>query len=460
MPAVSFPKSSTPGLRPGEGEGRLINAYAEQAGDTFYIRRTAGLAVHAAAGKNGPRGVIDVNGTLYVAYTDAVVKVAPGGAVTVLAGALPGSDGVTFARNNRVTSGASTPDVVAVRESGAAYLISATAVSAYPDADLPATANSVDFLDGFFVFTIRDGRIFASQLNSTATEALSFATAEAKPDGLVRGFVYSGNYFAMGTETIEVWKNNGGQPFPLIRFPSIIPTGLLTTMAVAGFELGWDREPYFVAHDGTVRALKGFDAPEVSTPDVRAFIAKSTVSTLEASVYTAKGNAFWVLSSDQGTWELNVTTGRWHERVSQGTNRWRGSRSVKSNGKWIVGDELSTNLLAISDGLTTEAGTPVAWTIESSPLKNYPSRVAVPAAFGEFTQADGVDVQASWSLDGGKTWANPLTRSLATADKHPVRVNRLGLSTQHGLRLRYSSSSVGDFSFLGASVPAPQVRAP
>jgi hypothetical protein len=231
-------------------------------------------------------------------------------------------------------------------------------------------------------------------------------------------------------------------------------------MAVAGFELGWDREPYFVAHDGTVRVLRGFDAPEVSTPDVRAFIAKSTVSTLEACVYTAKGNAFWALSSDQGTWELNVTTGQWHERISQGANRWRVSRSMKTGGKWIVGDKLSTNLLAVSDTLTTEAGVPVTWTAESSPLKDYPARVAVPAAFAEFTEADGVDVQVSWSLDGGKTWANPLTRSLATADKHPVRVNRLGLSTQHGLRLRLSSSSAGDFSFQGASVPAPQVRAP
>jgi hypothetical protein len=460
MPAVSFPMSSTPGLRPGEGEGRLINAYTEKAGDTFYIRRTPGLVAFANTGKTGPRGLIDVNGTIYAAYTDSVVKVAPGGAVTVLSGTLPGSDGVTFARNNKVTSGASTPDLVAVRESGAAYLVSTTAVSAYPDADLPATNNSVSFLDGFLIYTLADGRIFASELNSTDVNALSFATAEAQSDGLLRGIAYGGLFYAMGQSSIEPWRNIGASPFPLQRSTSIIPVGILTTMAVAGFEPGYDRNPYFVAHDGTVRALTGYEATPVSTPDVEAFIARSTVSTLEASVYTAKGKSFWVLSSDQGTWELNVTTGLWHERKSEGSNRWRGSRSVKIGNQWIVGDKLSTQLLAIDEDLVTELGAPVTWTAESTPMMEYPVRIAIPAAFGHFTRADGVDVEVSWSLNGGQTWSNPLTRSLEQADRYPIRVNRLGLSTHHGLRLRYSSSSTADFSCMGASVPDPQLRRP
>ncbi|MDG2571063.1 hypothetical protein P7L87_26265, partial [Vibrio parahaemolyticus] len=238
----------------------MINAYTEQAGDTIYIRRTPGLLGFADTGGATPRGLIDVNGTAYAVYANGSASVSAQGVVTGIVGSIPGTDGVTLARNNRVTSGAPTPDVVAVRSTGGAYLLSSTAISPYPDPDLPATVNSVDFLDGFFVFTVADGRIFASELNSTATEALSFASAEAKPDGLVRGFVHAGTYYACGTETIEPWKNVGAQPFPLVRHTSVIPVGLLTAMAVAGFETGWDREPFFVAHDGTVRALRGFDA--------------------------------------------------------------------------------------------------------------------------------------------------------------------------------------------------------
>lgn len=460
MVSVPYPLSSTPGQRPGEGEGRLINCYSEKSGDTVYIRRSPGLVMVADTGRTGPRGSIEVNGTTYVAYTDCVVAVSAANAVTVLSGALPGSDGVTFARNNRTTNAVSTPDVVAVRETGGAYVVSSSAVAPYPDPDIPATVNSVDFMDGYFLFTTKEGLLYASQLNDTATSALSFASAESKPDGLVRGMVYGGAFYAMGTNTIEAWLNVGGSPFPLQRTPTVMPIGLLTTMAVAGFELGWDHEPYFVAHDGTVHVIRGYQTSEVSTPDVKAFIAASTVSTLEASVYTAKGCGFWVLSSDKGTWEWNVTTRRWNERKSLTGVRWRGSRTVKVKGRWIVGDKQSTQLLAISDAVTTEAGSATPWTAESSPLKEFPVRVAIPAVLGEFTEADGVEVNVSWSRDGGKTWATPQTRSLALADKYAVRVNRLGLSTHHGLRVRFSSTSAGDFSFLGASVPDPQNRGP
>ena len=70
-----FPKSSTPGARPGEGEGRLFNCYSVVEGDRSYVRRTAGLAQLVATGKTGIRGLLDVNGVLYVVYTGSVVTV-------------------------------------------------------------------------------------------------------------------------------------------------------------------------------------------------------------------------------------------------------------------------------------------------------------------------------------------------------------------------------------------------
>lgn len=461
---VPFPVSSTPGLRAGEGEGRLINAWAEKSGETVYIRRSAGLATTTGAmGRLGPRGLAEVNGVVWAAYSDGrVVAWNPsnGDVLLIPSGFLFGFDGVTWARNNRVTGGLSTPDLVGVSEAFGAFVVTASSVTAYAsiDADLPQP-NSVSFLDGFYVFTIPDGRIFASELNSTEVNALSFATAEAQPDGLLRGIAHGGLFYAMGPSSIEPYRNIGASPFPLQRSTSIIPVGIKTTMAVAGYELGWDRDPYFVAHDGTVRRLSGYTAESVSTPDVESFIAKSTVSSLRAYCYTAKGKAFWVVSSDQGTWELNVTTGAWNERVSTGLNRWRGLHSVKVGTQWIVGDILGNNLLSISETLTTEAGSAVTWTIESGPVAEFPARVGIPGVYGNFTEAD-VNMLVSWSHDGGKTWANPLTRSLSQAERFPVNVNRLGLSTHHGMRLRYSTAATADFAFMGASVPAPQQRAP
>jgi hypothetical protein len=75
MPALKFPVSSTPGKLPGEGEGRRINAYLEKAGDSLYLRRCPGLATFAETGGSGPRGMIEVNGTVYGAWANSAFSI-------------------------------------------------------------------------------------------------------------------------------------------------------------------------------------------------------------------------------------------------------------------------------------------------------------------------------------------------------------------------------------------------
>lgn len=447
-----FPKSSTPGARANEGEGRLVNCYALTEGGRDYIRRSPGLSLHLAVGRTGVRGMLDVNGTIYAVWSDGSVTAG----ATTLSGSIPGTDGVTLARNNKVTGGASTPDIVAVRESGGAYVI-AGSVSAYPDGDLPATVNSVDFLGGYFLFSIADGRIFASELNSTAVEALSFATAESRSDGLRRVVVQGSLAYAMGGSTIEPNMNAGTSPYPLQRAQTVIPIGLLTTMAVAGFEEGWNQPIFFVASDNTVRALSGYDADRVvSTADVQRFIAASTVSSLELSVFVWQGKPYVALSSNIGTWVLDVTSGGWHERVSVGASRWRAMRSIYSAGKWVFGDTLSSNLLTLSATLQ-ENGAALGGMIQSGQLKAFPSRVAAKL-FADFSEA-ALTIYVSWSHDGGKTWSTELQRSITDAEKSPLSVSNLGLSTANGIIVRFRWEGAADFSFSGATADRLSVRA-
>ncbi|TCR65442.1 packaged DNA stabilization protein [Bosea sp. BK604] len=449
--AFPFPRSSTPGARPGEGEGRYLNCHAVQEGGRTYVRRDPGLVTLSATGKSAPlRGMLDVNGVKYAVFNGAVVTVSAGGAVTTLTGAIPGSDGVTLARNNKVTGGVSTPDIVAVRESGGAYLLSASAVSAYPDADLPASVNSVDFLGGYFLFSLPDGRIFASDLNSTAINALSFATAENRADGL-RRIAVSGNIaYAFGSSTIEPYVNVGTAPFPLQRAATVPPIGILTTMAVAGHEEAWNNPVFFVASDRTVRTLQGYETATVSTADVDRFIAASTIASLELCVFVWNGRGFVAVSSDAGTWVYDVSANAWHEKTSKLTTpaRWRASRSIYSNGLWVFGDTLGGNLQALTATLS-ENGQPLPWLIQSGPLKDFPARIACRLS-ADFTEA-AEQVLVSWSHDGGKTWSDELTRSLADAGRWPLSVASLGLGTQHGLIVRFRGEGTADFSFSGAT---------
>lgn len=450
-----IPKSSTPGARAGEGEGRLFNCYAVTEGDRSYVRRTAGLAQLVATGKTGIRGLLDVNGVLYVVYTGSVVTVSAS-TVTTLTGSIPGSDGVTIARNNKVTGGASTPDIVAVRESGGAYVLTSSAVSAYPDADLPTTVNSVTFLEGFFLFSVPDGRVFASELNSTDINALSFATAEARADGLRRIIVRGNISYAMGGTTIEPWKNVGTSPFPLQRSPTVMQVGLLTTMAVAGFEDSWNAPTYFASADKRIMALSGYETAPVSSPDVERFLAASTVSTVELTAFVWNGRSFIAVSSDAGSWVLDVEARSWHERGSTGATRWRAKFSTYSGAQWVFGDSLTGDLLVMSSTLT-ENGAAIGGFIQSGPLKDFPARVAAKLS-ADFTEAD-ITIYVSWSHDGGKTWSTELERSITDAEKWPVSVSNLGLSTHAGAIVKFRWEGPADFSFMGATATRVEARA-
>jgi hypothetical protein len=454
---LPFPISSTPGILSGEGEGQLINAYSEKLGATDVIRRVPGQTAFATITAGATRGLLEIANLVFAVSGTTVERITNVETFGALTGSLGGAGLVTLAANNAA-------QVVAVRDDGGAYVIDLTGltVSAYPDADLPADVNSVSLLGGYFLFTRPNGQIWASDLNSTAVNALSFATAEQQADGLVRGISFANTFYAMGQTSIEPWLNAGTTPFPLRRATSTIGIGLLTAAAVAGHEPGWGGNPTFVASDGTVRELRGYDPVQISTPAVERFIAASAAATLEACVYMFRGHRIWSLSSSTGTWEYNASLNRWHERVTAGAARWQARRSVwvPYLQRWVVGNYSSGPLAYIDEANRTEVGTAITAVIKSGALRAYPARISIPHLYADFSQAAGATVSAQFSVDGGLTWTTPQTRALDDAQKRSVRWNRLGLATHNGLRASFEISANVDFSFLGASVPDPEMRRP
>jgi len=456
MVAIPFPLSSSPGRRPNESQGRLINCYSERQGDADRWRRAPGLRAFADLGHPTVRGSILVGNLLYVAVEDHVVTVDAAANVTELSGSVDGSGPVTWAQNNK----SPTPDIMLVSGNGV-YTVTSTAVTPFSNTDLPAP-NSVSFLDGYFLFSIGDGRVFASGLNDTTIDALSFARCEAKPDGLLRGIVTSGAWYGCGPSTIEVWNDAGTSPFPLARV-AVIPIGIAGPLAISGFEDGWDLSPIFVASDGTVRQLNGYQPLRISTYDVERDIeGVADKSTLEACVFTAAGNAMWALSSDSWTWVYNTTNGRWHERRSYGGARWRAGRMVRAFGKWLAGDTQSNSLLEVTEQAQREVDQPLVARIESAPIKSFPARMQVPATYFDFTvglgDERGIDpietepqVMIAWSDDGSATWATPLNRSLGRQgeSKKQVFVRRTGLTSTAGRTWRLDISDPVDFTLIG-----------
>jgi hypothetical protein len=451
---IPFPVQTAPGAKSQESGGRIINGYVDQLGDQApnktIIRRGPGLSNFGTSARSGYRGSIVVNDVLYVAFSGKLEKWSSAGGASTNIGNLNGTKRGFFAANNNTT-----PDRVFVDPDGnIAVFTESTVTNSYPDADLPSV-NSVDFLDGYLVFTTGDGRAFATDLNSTSVNSLSFGKAEAKPDGLVRVVAWGGRLLFMGNETIEVWTDAATVPFPFAR-SNVIPRGLAGPYCVSGYEDGFSRGPIFVGDDNCVYALEGYTPTKVSTPDLDGLIEAITdKTTLEATSYMARGHAFWQLSCPAWTWVLDISTSQWFQRDSYLQNRSRISGAINAYSMWLTGDTQTGNLQQILTSANDEVGNPLRLRIESGPVMNFPGGTVVGRADFYFVTGVGIatgrdpdqtdpDVEVSWSDDGGLTWSNPIIRKLGRQSESKQLISLVsctGRTSWQGRRWRLDVSS-------------------
>lgn len=459
---ILFPVQTAPGAKSQEGGGRILNGYVEELGTQApgrtVIRRAPGMVNFGTSARTGFRGSTLVNGVLYAAYSGKLEKWTTTGGASVNVGNLNGTKRGFFAANNN-----STPDKCFVDPDGNIATFTPTAVTnSWPDADLPSP-NSVDTLDGYLVFTIGDGRAFATDLNSTAVNALSFGKAESKPDGLVRVVSWGGRLLFFGNQTTEVWTDAGTTPFPFAR-GAVIPRGLAGPHCVSGYEDGFSRGPIFVGDDNAVYKLDGYSPVRVSTADIDGLIeAVSDKATLEATCFISRGHAFWQLSCPAWTWVLDITTSQWAEGNSYLVSRSRRAGAINAFSKWLTGDTAGGNLQQITSTANDEIGSPLRLRIESGPVLNFPAGEVVGRADFYFTTGVGIatghdpdqtdpDVEISWSDDGGITWSNPVLRKLGRQSVSTQLISLVSCTGRTGWmgrrwRLDVSSAVYAGFMF-------------
>lgn len=468
MTGVPFATSTCGGDDPQASSGRLVNCYAEALSgggpsEAIY-RRAPGLQNFADTGYSNYRGGIGVAPYVYAAMANMAVHVDALGNVEPIE-ALPGNGPVDFARNNVVPA----PDVVAVSEDGA-FVITSTSVTELSDPDLPPP-NSVCAVDGYFFFTIADGRCFSSNLNSTEINGLNFIKAESNPDGLLRGVGFQSQLYLCGTASIEVWSNTA-EPvgFPFSR-ATVIPRGIIGRQAITGFEDGFSKQIMFVGDDCQVYALQGYTPSKISTPDLDRLIQRDASKTLiECWSYTIDGKPCLVVSGSTWTWVYDLSTSKWHERKSYNALLWRASKSIYAFGKWLVGDRSSTMLMELSPLVYQEAGDPLIFDLISGVVSAFPNRIAAYRADFNFRRgigsADGAGVTEtdpkcwiSWADDGGYGWGRPLLRDLGRQGKTEqlVSITRCGMCSAFGKRFRIEVSDPVPVAFMAADM-TPAVR--
>lgn len=469
MVDIVFPITTAPGNRPGEGAGRLINTYAEKLQDgarsTFARRRAPGLTAMAVSEHNSMRGMHFHNGILYIAQAERLskVEVVLGAYVISDIGALPGTKRVTFARNNK----APVPDILCVTENDVYVITSGSPPASLGDGDLPQPL-TVCFLAGYFIFAIRDGRVFFSGLNDTTISALDFGKAESRPGGIYGAYPYGELLLLCGPSFIEVWQNAGnatGSPFSRA---AVIPRGIASTFAIAGFEDGFSTIA-FVGDDNGVYLLSGGYSPsKVSTPDLDRLIeAVSDKATLDVTVSITSGHHWISVSGPTFSWVYEVQTGLWHERQSYEAPNWRAVCSAMAFGGWVMGDRYTGQVWMLDANKAREGAEPLIVSYISQPASGFPNRVAIPRADFDFIVGQGLVsgeepietdpvVLISWSDNGGMSFGVPVKRSLGAMAKFQSRVtvNRTGMAGPYGRVWKLDVSDPVFVSLLSGSMDA------
>lgn len=437
---LSFGTQSSPGRHGFDDGPRHINGFLEEVPEgepAFPFYATEGLTrfTTIAGGSGGCRGLVGTDSFLFAVVGTQVVRIDITGSESVL-GAIPGTDDVSMAANG------ATPEQIAVVADAGKYRIESNAITRIADPDLPP-ANAVTVLDQRAVYAIPDGRFFWSDIDAVQNiDALSFATAEGAPDGLVTCFAHRLDLYLPGTTTTEIWRSTGDADAPFARVSGgYLPHGCAASKSITavGDSLFWVTDKYEV-----IEAV-GYQARVISHAAVsRAIASIADKSCIVAFPYYVGGTGFYCLTCTSWTWVYNTATGRWFERQSIRRPNWRARHSAFYRGNWYVGDDTSPRIYRLDQGVYTEDLNLTVMALRSPPVHAFPNRVSVDRLHLDLVTGVGLNstdpdesnpsVAMRYSDDGGRNWSRELTRSLGVDADHQTRVtfNGLGVTGRHG----------------------------
>jgi hypothetical protein len=311
---------------PAVSSERLINGYLEstpQGRNPTPVYGTPGLVRFAAFG--AVRAMTEAAGRLFIATTK-LYEVFADGTGTNLGDLVDG-----------VVDMASDGTNVVLVIGGEIYVWNGTTLAAVTDPDAPA-ASSVEFLNGFFVFT-EDGaeQFFISpQANPGGNyDALDFDSADTSPDKLVRTRRVGRDLIVAGRQSIEFWYYSGDATFPINRYSDTpLDVGLAGVRAETRSNETW----FWLASDKTIRRLDGRVGTRISTFAIEDEIAGWFDASLTvATSHVWQGHLFVVFRNPDGCVVWDQATQLWHERKSYASDTWQVSHYAYAFGRHLFG---------------------------------------------------------------------------------------------------------------------------
>ncbi len=425
---------------------RHINCYVEETGEDG----KSNYALYSAPGlerwDNGAytgigRGLIELNDSQLIAFLgNEVVQLDTAGGATTL-DTLVGSGRLPLARNRKLT-----PQIAIITSAGQYYVLESGVMTLVADPDLPAP-NFVTYVKGFFVFSIADGRIFASDLDEgTAINAASFDTANSNSDGNVAVFEHAGFLYVFGRKSTEIWQADpalAASPFIFSPVQQNIALGCSAPHSIAQVGLGL----MWVDNDGIVRYGRDGGAIRISTHTVERAIEDLTIVEREAiggRQWFFQGHEIYTLFSDHWTWNYDLTTQRWNERMSYGDTKWIANDIISFANQYIASSATDGKLFRVNSDVHTEDSNEFVMEVHCPIAHHFPGSMICDSF--EMDGGKGLGLNSAtlslsnpewiidYSDDGAKTFGGERRASMGQLGKfkEKVRLNKWGRIDEDG----------------------------
>jgi hypothetical protein len=418
---LALPTGSNTGRDGQVANARVINGYVEangtEAKSPFTIYAAPGLSAWGTGSYDGGvRGMLQRDKDAFVVVAGPEVVTYDGLGTPTLTATLGDTGYVHMARNKKFTAGLPTPQIIMVTASGLVYILEDGVLTQVTDTDLPAPVG-VDYLSGFFIFGIGDGRLYCSTVeDGFSIDALAYESINAKYSRLKRILSSSGFLYVWTEKSMEIWQADptlAAEAFPFSAVNQNIGLGIACPLSACQHSQG----NAWVDHNRVVRLGKDSSSQRISNHAVERALSDLSDADLEdvrGFVYSFHGHETYALTSSSWTWQFDGASQTWNERYSYGSARWRPSTHAQFNGADIFGNTADGTLYSLSPSVNTDGGDHIVLEIWCPQSHAFPNHMIVDGIFLDVVSGVGLTttnavnsdphLMLDYSDDGGKNF--------------------------------------------------------
>lgn len=364
--------------------------------------RTASGTKPFGSGPGKDRGGIVWNNTLYRVMGTKLVSIANTGVATVLGdvgGSGPAGLDYSF-------------DKLIVRSSGKLYYWDGSALNQVTDEDLGTCVDAL-WVDGYTMSTDGSYVVVTELSDPYQVKPLKYGSADADPDPISGLIKLRGEVYVVGTNTIQVLQNVGGNGFPFaIVTGATIPVGCVSASAKCLFGQSFafvgsargDALGVFIAGQGSANKISSriVDDALAAVADPTSIVLERRVSRDEYRLYVHLPAETWVFMA-KATERADQAV--WYRCQSGAGKPYRPRYAVEAFGKSIVGDTETNALAELSADVSSHFDETTQWQFDVGLLYNNAKGAIVDTielvgTSGRGSEVEGASVFMSTTRDG------------------------------------------------------------